>query len=197
MLFASDLHLGKADTIAAAGSPLSDAVLAGILAADLARLTRAIARMHAARLTIVGDLLHAPAGLTPTLVESVRAWREANPIPIGVVPGNHDRRLASLADAWKLDILAERHEEPPFVLLHHPAREPGRFVIAGHEHPAVVLRTAGDSVKLPAFHLSARGADRLLILPAFSRFTAGGSVRGFLGEQARLFAIAEGSVIEL
>jgi metallophosphoesterase superfamily enzyme len=127
------------------------------------------------------------------MVERFAAWRTATTIDTAVVPGNHDRALARVADAWRLTVLPSPHSEGPFAFVHDPEDRPPRaksYFWSGHLHPAVTLRRAGDSMKLPCFHIGPRAA----ILPAFSTFTAGGAVDR--SGTDRVFAIASGTVLE-
>ena len=190
-LLVADLHFGKADSLRAVGAPMSEAVMAGVLREDLKRLERAIERVRAERVIVVGDLLHAPAGLTEELVLSVASWRGNFPWRWVLVAGNHDRRVERVAREWDLELAGERMEEAGLTFVHAPERVDGRFVIAGHVHPAAMLRGGGDSLRLPAFWWNQGG----LVLPAFSRFCGGVGVR--LGEGERLFAVGEGEVFEV
>src|SRR4051812_1558515 len=101
-LLVADLHLGKCETIRANGGPMPETVLR----ADLARLASVIARTEAARLIVLGDLLHAAIGVTPWLIDEVGRWREraAAGVEVVVVPGNHDTRIGAVAGAWGLRV---------------------------------------------------------------------------------------------
>jgi DNA ligase-associated metallophosphoesterase len=188
-LLIADLHLDKCEVMRTHGLPIPRA----LLDEQIARLDNAIRATQAQRVLIVGDLLHAPTGLTGPMVDTFAAWRTKNPIDIAIVPGNHDRALSRIAEAWRLTILDSPHLEGPFAFVHDPSHAPRlpHFAWAGHLHPAAVLRRAGDSIKLPCFHVT----PRLAILPAFSTFTAGGALDH--GREDRLFAIADGTVLEV
>lgn len=189
-LLVADLHLGKSHHL----HTLGIGVPADTFDESLARLAQAIADTGATRLLILGDLLHAPAGITPTMIERVAAWRERTtiaPIDITVVPGNHDRKLESLADAWRLTIAPQRLDEGPFTFTHDPVPIRNRYVWGGHLHPAIKLPGGRFPLKLPAFHIGPAAA----ILPAFTNFTAGSTLRPKPGD--RVFAIAEGNVVEV
>lgn len=191
-LLAADLHLGKCEAL----HTLGIAAPAALMGECLGRLTVAIERTGASRLLILGDLLHAPAGITPPMVDAVAAWRARCNIDLVVVPGNHDRRLATLGDAWKMSIASEQIEEGPFAFRHDPTPVPGKFVIGGHLHPCIRLPGGRFAMKIPCFH-AVRPADATgtLILPAFSTFTAGVPLPRRVGD--RVFAIAENRVIEV
>ncbi|MEZ6232769.1 MAG: ligase-associated DNA damage response endonuclease PdeM [Phycisphaerales bacterium] len=193
-LIVADLHLGKSQALRAGGA----AVPAGVLDESLARLTSAIERAGATRLLVVGDLLHAGIGLTPDLIDRVAAWRREFPGVVAVVPGNHDRSLARVRDAWGLEITDGIHVDAPLAFVHDPATcenadaLPGvGFTWCGHVHPAVRIRGGGDAVKLPCFAIG----PRLGLLPAFTRFAAGGGWSRASGW--RTIAIAEERLIEV
>lgn len=188
-LIVADLHLGKCEAMGALGVPLPS----GLLERQLAALGAAVAEHHAARVVVVGDLLHAPAGLTDAMVACVGRWRDSVNADLVVVPGNHDRRLESVAGAWRATVTAPRWVDGPFAFEHAPPAtvRGGEYLWCGHLHPAVCLRAGGDSLKLPCFHVGTRRA----ILPAFSTFTAGGSLPRRPGD--RVFAVAGGDVIEV
>jgi DNA ligase-associated metallophosphoesterase len=189
-LLIADLHLDKCEVMRAHGLPIPRA----LLEEQISRLEEAIRATGAQRVLALGDLLHAPAGLTGPMVQRFAAWRTATPIEIAIVPGNHDRALARVAQAWRLTTLPSPHTEGPFAFIHDPDQRPARsksYYWSGHLHPAITIRRAGDSMKLPCFHIGARTA----VLPAFSTFTAGGPIDG--GNKGRIFGIAGESVLEL
>ncbi len=84
-----------------------------------------------------------------------------------------------------------RHTEGAFSFVHDPEEAGTGFTWAGHMHPAVTLRSASDSIKMPCFHVG----ERVGVLPAFSTFTGGGSVRREKGD--RVFGIGGGAVVEV
>lgn len=185
-LLVADLHLGKTESMRVLGVALPD----GVLDESLRRLAEAVAVSGAQRILVLGDLLHAPTGLTPGMVERVGTWRRTLGIDLTIVPGNHDRRLESLASAWGLSIAPARLDEGPFTFTHDPAPCAGRYVWGGHLHPAVKIPGGRFPVKLPCFHIGA-GVG---VLPAFSAFTAGGALRRRDGD--RVFAVAGDQVLE-
>jgi DNA ligase-associated metallophosphoesterase len=186
-LLVADLHLGKPQTFRAAGIPVPDSVQDE----QLARLSLAITRTQCRRVMILGDLLHASPGLTPDMIQRVARWRRGHTCTVVLVPGNHDRSAARVAEAWDLEVLAPTVPEPPFAFTHEPREHDGLFTWCGHLHPALRLTSSADAVKLPCFWV--RG--RLGVLPAFGRFAAGASIAREPGD--RVFAIAEGDVLAL
>jgi len=186
-LLVADLHLGKCETLKANGVAMTGA----IIEEQLARLGECLEVCGAARLLVLGDLLHAPVGMTEPLIDRVARWRGARTVEIAVVPGNHDRRLEMVEEAWRLSVLPRVFVDGPFAFTHEPGAVPGVYTFAGHVHPAVTMRSGGDALKLPCFHVGAV----VCVLPAFSRLTAGGPF--WRGPTDRVFAIADGSVIEV
>lgn len=188
MLIVADLHLGKSETMRVAGLPVPDVDLDE----QFDRLERLIGSTGAMRLVIAGDLIHAPAGLTTGLTDRVasrlRAIRSRG-VSIALVRGNHDRRLDAVERAWDLLDIREELVEGPIRVVHEPrGMRGGGGEIAGHLHPAMPV---GGGAKAPAFVV--RGAG--LILPAFSRFTAGGRIMRNSGQT--WYPIADGRVLEL
>ncbi len=193
-LLLTDLHLGKVETFAAYGVPLPD-----VMTRQLAALQALLNVFRPRRVLILGDLLHAPAGLTETMLEQVRAWREGSGCEFSVVPGNHDRHLEKVGRWWNMRVLPERHDEGPFTFLHEPTHVAGRFVFAGHVHPVVKLRTSVDTLKLWCFVVdSPDGAlnSGVCTLPAFCDFTSGGTVDVRVAGR-QVWAIAEGEVLPI
>lgn len=196
-LFVADLHLGKCATLRAAGAPIP----AGVVDETLARLDAAIAVSAAERVVVLGDLTHAPVGVTDGMVERVASWRAASGVEMILVDGNHDRHLKrdglhGLAESWSMDLVRPGEPLGPFVLQHEPSVVAGAHALAGHLHPAVMIRGGGDVVKTPAFHVvGGRGDGGVTVLPAFSCFVAGVPVRPNTGDG--VWVVTPDRVIEL
>lgn len=187
-LLVADLHWGKSETFRFAGAPIPG----GVLEADLARLEGAVAATGAKRILVLGDLLHAGVGVTAGLLERVSAWRDgpAKRLEVVLVRGNHDRRLDLVAEAWRLTVHDGTLKEGPFAFQHEPGEEDGCFTWAGHVHPMAVVSGRTDSVRLPCFWMS----PRMGVLPAFSVFTRGLTIRPAVNE--RVYVVAGGRVVE-
>ncbi len=180
-LLIADLHLGKADTFRAAGIALPS----GGTRLDLDRISALIDRTRAARLIVLGDMLHASAK-PKRWRETWDAWRERHKsLRIDVIAGNHDRALANAG----LDVVHHPRsiDVLPFMLRHAPGEIEGAHVMCGHVHP--VVRLPGSLKRWPAFAIG----DRITILPAFSAFTGGGE----LSPAGLRLAICNGSEIAL
>lgn len=192
-LLVADVHLGKSEAFQRAGVPIPS----GAMVEALDRLGRVIVGTGAERVLVLGDLLHAPAGITASMVETVRAWRQrvGGGVRFQVVCGNHDREIERVAQVWDMELLGESHVEEGVGFVHDPdsaaaARMDG-FVWAGHVHPAVTMGRGRMGVKLACFVVG----ERVGVLPAFSLFTAGTTVG--TRRWGRLFACAGDEVVEV
>lgn len=190
-LLVSDLHFGKSETFQRHGVPMPSAAMHEALD----RLARAIVETRATRVLVLGDLLHAPAGITSSMVETVSAWRSRFAVRVQVVCGNHDRQIERVATAWDMELLGEFHVERDIGFVHDPDAPAvagiDGFVWAGHVHPAITMGRGSTSVKLACFVVG----ERVGVLPAFSLFTAGATVGARRG--GRVFACAGDEVVEV
>jgi DNA ligase-associated metallophosphoesterase len=183
VLLVADAHFGKAVSFRRLGVPVPEGTTAG----NLRRLSAALAATGARRLVFLGDLLHCARGRAAGTLDEVARWRAAHAgLEIDLVRGNHDRRAGDPPPQWHTRV----HDEPlalgALLLAHEPLpAPPGRAVLAGHLHPAVVVGArAVERLRLPCFHFRAS----LGVLPAFGEFTGMHVVRPAPGD--RLFAIA-------
>ncbi len=163
-LYVADTHWGKTATFRARGIPLPD----GDLEADLGRLSDALHLTGARRLVVLGDLTHAQVGLTPSVIATVTAWREAHAqIEIDLVPGNHDR-AGGLPAVWRVNWRGTEVEDAGWRLAHDPVDTGEGFGLHGHLHPAWPLNGKGrQQLTLPCFLQRSRS----LVLPAFASFS--------------------------
>jgi hypothetical protein len=198
-LLVADLHLGKGEAMFAHGAPLSPEASRGILHEQLARLSACAARLGPARVLVLGDLLHAPAGITDDLVARVAAWRQTFAPELCLIPGNHDRHLHRVLDAWRIGLMPEEVVERGVLLRHDPRvnaprRAPSEDhppVIGGHVHPAVRLGNRGETLKLPCFWRT----GSTLVLPAFTLFASGVVIDVFRGDD--VVAVAGPQLVRL
>lgn len=182
-LLIADLHLGKADVFRRAGIGMPS----GGTAEDLQRLSTLLHRHDVDTLWILGDVLHGVAHRT-SWYRQWQGWREQHgALRIGALAGNHDRALPT-ADLG-IELLGERLQAGPFLLRHDPQPHPTLHVLCGHIHP--LARLPGMQRRWPAFWLR----ERLTVLPAWSRFTAGIAPVLAAGEQ--LVACVEDEAIAL
>jgi DNA ligase-associated metallophosphoesterase len=185
-LIVADLHWGKAETFHAAGIPIPG----GILAYDLARLSRMLASTGASRLLVLGDLAHSGVGLAGSMIDTVSAWRALHSVRIDLVPGNHDRHVDRWPASWGIEVLDPEVREGPLGFRHDP-EGPGapaaEYTLCGHIHPMARL----EDLRVPCFALGPVSG----LLPAFSAFTRGRTIQPEAG--MRLFLTFETEVVPL
>ncbi len=185
-LFIADLHLGKAATFRARGIP----VPAGTTQGNLQRLSVLLDGLPVRRLVVLGDFLHAAQARTPAVGAALAAWRERHhAVELVLVRGNHDSHAGDPPPALGMAVVDEPWPLGPFAACHHPQAMDGLHVLAGHVHPAVVLRGAGrDALRLPCFAVH----PQFTLLPAFGLFTGMASLAA--GPGRRLFAVGDDRV---
>ncbi|WP_193213173.1 ligase-associated DNA damage response endonuclease PdeM [Luteolibacter marinus] len=185
-LVVADLHLGKAIAFQAKGLAIPE----GDSDSDLASLATLCQQQNASRLIIDGDLFHSPAGLTTAIEQSLESFMEKLGIPVQLVIGNHDRKIARLPA--KLEPVPSI-EAAGFHIVHDPgeARD-DRPTIAAHWHPvARIADGKRTSLRLPCFLI--RG--EMLVLPSFGSFTGGAIVEP--RKDDRIFVAPGDQVIEV
>ncbi|MBX3378785.1 MAG: ligase-associated DNA damage response endonuclease PdeM [Phycisphaeraceae bacterium] len=195
-LLVADLHLGRQHSWREEGMPIGAAAATASLDEPLKRLAGAVRETGAKRIRVLGDLLHAPTGMTAEMIARVALWRKSVRIPIELIPGNHDRRLHMVLHEWDLHLHEAVLIEPPFAFTHEPASAAsgdceGMVVWCGHVHPLVHLRTRGDSLRLPCFCFG----STMALLPAFSGMSSGATIRPQAGE--RVYAITDDAVVDV
>lgn len=175
-LFVADVHLGKAATFRSLGVP----VPAGTTQENLDKLSGCIAEFKPLSVYFLGDLLHAKAAHNEELLEKLQQWRQQhNNIQMTLIRGNHDSKAGDPPASLNIAVVEEPFMLGGFALCHHPQTVPNALVLAGHEHPVVVLNGKGRSrARLPCFYVK---TDQL-ILPSFGAFTGGYSVNPQAGE---------------
>ena len=188
-LFIADLHWGKAATFRAKQMAVPETG-----ADDLGRLERVIAQTQPTTLYILGDLIHAKLGRTPSTFAIFTAWRTAHEaLDIVLVRGNHDQHAGDPPDEWHIRCVDAPFALPPFVLLHQPTIEADDgYALAGHVHPSIVLTGTGrQTLKVPCFWFSKTGA----VLPAFGSFTGMAAITPSAGD--RVYVTTDKAVIEI
>jgi DNA ligase-associated metallophosphoesterase len=183
----ADVHFGKDDAFRRAGIALPE----GAARTDVARLAELVTAHALERLVVLGDFFHAAPHPDDAFFAAFAEFRAAHPaLAIDVVVGNHDRH-----GGRALDALATWHDDGltigPFDLRHEPGKVPGRYVLAGHLHPTVVIGADGDRARLPVFWLR----PEVGVLPAFGSLTGGARVVPRPGD--RVYAAAGRRVVEL
>ena len=185
----ADVHIGKAASFRSLGTPVPEATTGG----TLARLTEVLRLTGAQHLVVLGDLQHSAHARNAAPLRAFSEWRAVHhEIALTLVAGNHDERAGAPPASWRVRVVREPFDITPGLgLVHHPASVPGRYALAGHVHPAVLLGGRGPgTLRLPCFHL---GAD-CGVLPAFGEFTGSHVVRPLPGE--RVFVVADDEIRE-
>lgn len=186
-LVVADVHLGKSAAFRAMGLPVPE----GDTARDFQRLLDLVGKCRPARLVIAGDLFHAPSGIDPELETALADFMKSLGIPLSLVIGNHDVKIANLPTA--LNNSAHLDLGDNIRIIHDPGHASGeRLHISGHWHPIVRIPDGKrTSLRLPCFLLR----NNTLVLPAFGSFT-GGAVLSRQSDD-RVFVALHGEVIEL
>jgi putative SbcD/Mre11-related phosphoesterase len=166
-------------------------------------------------LALLGDIVHRAvpvAALKDELCNVITTLSEQTELTL--IAGNHDRKLGSFLSACGLKAHLHMEKNVGAHLLIHGDCEDldcanqqldqtaarGGRVIIGHEHPAVTISDGvATSVKCPCFLVS----ERLIVLPAFSNWAAGSSVRSrrFMSAYAKAepfqaaFAVMAGKIL--
>lgn len=187
-LIVADVHLGKDAAFRRAGL----AVPSGSTARDLDRLSALLEQTRAERLLVLGDLFHASLQAQEPWFADVDAFRARHAqLRIEVVRGNHDRGAAGAPNHWNLHWHEGAHHEAPFVFAHEPQADERGYVLAGHLHPVLRLRSATDTLRLPVFWWRAQVG----VLPSFGGFTGGHPITREARD--RVHAVTPDAVIEI
>ncbi len=164
-LLVADAHIGKAVSFRRLGVP----VPGGTTTETLERLSSAVALSGARQVIFLGDLLHSARSRAAATWQAVARWREAHPqLALTLVRGNHDSHAGDPPPEWQVRCLDGPLHLGGLALAHHPDPIDGRYVLAGHIHPAAVVGgRARDRLRLPCFHFG----PQVGVLPAFGAFT--------------------------
>lgn len=184
-LLVADPHFGKAASFRALGV----FVPAGTTRDALSRLDALVSRARPARIVFLGDFLHAREGRTAETFDALARWRASHAeVAMQLVRGNHDRRAGDPPADVGIECVDGPLHERPFALAHHPVREAGAYVLAGHLHPCAVLAgMARQRERLPCFWF---GRD-VGVLPAFGDFTGCAEIEA--DPDDRVWVVASGT----
>ncbi len=198
-LFVADVHLGKAETFQAFGLPIAS----DVNLATLRRLKQICDRTQAENLFILGDLFHSQFSLVDEVIAPWQEFLATVSANVVLVVGNHDRRLIDQlsvhipAQAWHC--FTEAIQFDSLTLSHQPIElaetseisDMQGFILCGHVHPCLRLKSRLDQVRLPCFYVNWRSQH--LILPAFGEFTGGYNVS--LSPYTAAYAIADNQIV--
>lgn len=212
ILAIADLHLGYAWAHRAEGNLLP----IGARDDTPARLAALVKDYAPREVALLGDIVHRAVRIEP-LREEIRRLCSAigEDAALRLIAGNHDRDLAPLLSECGASLeIASSLRAGPYLLVHGDApdnvaadhlREAaarGGIVFLGHEHPAITLSDGvATRAKCPCFLLG----ENCAVVPAFSRWSAGGCVRSGRRLSAylrhspprRAIAIAAGKLLPL
>jgi DNA ligase-associated metallophosphoesterase len=176
MLVVADIHFGKAASFRALGVP----VPRGTTTQNLQALDGLMAMFEVEHLMFLGDFLHARAAHASATQAAMLAWRLRHPsLALTLVRGNHDRHAGDPARELGINMVDEPYSLAPFSFCHHPDIATPGYALAGHIHPAYVLATRFDALRLPCFVV---GTGRM-ILPSFGAFTGGFTITPGVGDR--------------
>lgn len=166
-LIVADTHFGKDSLFQQRGIPVPSEITGN----DLARLTRVLGLTQARRLLILGDFFHGKESNDEQMTMHLRAWRDVvKEVEVTLVRGNHDKHAGDPCASLGFDCLNSLTVDD-VKFQHAPDDEPapdGPGIVCGHIHPATTLVDFDSKVlKVPAFVVD----ERLLVVPAFGRFT--------------------------
>jgi len=185
-LLIADAHFGKAASFRARGVPVPEATTL----ANLATLDALLARHAAQRIVFLGDFLHSREARAPQTLAALSAWRTRHAgLDMLLVEGNHDMRAGAPPADLNIRMLQEPLIDGPFALCHMPAPMAGRYVLAGHLHPAYRLAGRNEAVRLPCFWFGAAVG----ILPAFGDFTGAKAIQPAPGD--RIYVVADDRIL--
>ncbi len=161
-LILSDLHVGKSIHFRKHGIPISSKVQEN----DLERLSFLVSIYNPSQLIIVGDLFH--SGHQDEVNVFINWLKEYPDLRVKLIKGNHDRIRSSRMLMDNITIYNDRFNQSPFVFIHTPESFDELYVISGHLHPGIRIKSKGrPGITLPCFKVSQSN----LVLPAFSSFT--------------------------
>ncbi|MEM6516242.1 MAG: ligase-associated DNA damage response endonuclease PdeM [Bacteroidota bacterium] len=184
-LIVSDLHIGKSAHFRKHGI----AVSSDVQEKDLKRLSILVHHYKPKKIIVVGDLFHAEIN---TDMDAFKVWRDSfQNLEIILIKGNHDRLKAEVYDSFDIECCQKELFLKPFTLIHEPTRSKDKFMISGHIHPGVLVRSKGrPGLRLPCFKIT----SNQLILPAFSAFT--GLATSKTGKGKKFHAFTETAFFE-
>jgi DNA ligase-associated metallophosphoesterase len=171
LLAIADLHLGYAWAHRYNGQMLP------LGAGDrlLERLTDLCGYYKPSQFAFLGDIVHQAVPVSALVDDFNKTLKAlADSCETRLVIGNHDRKLRTLLGDKSIKFFTSL-SAGKFLLLHgnKPPKETDKTIIMGHEHPAIALGDGIKSAKFPSFLIS----DTVIVLPAFSFWTAGSDPR--------------------
>ena len=186
-LLVADTHLGKEQVFTRAGNPIP----AGPSEADIDRLEELVLHSGAARLLVLGDLIHARPNRSETWLDKLTQFLDRHQqLSVQVVAGNHDKPDGQLLIDNRIQWHTKPLHEGALVFQHEPGTDARGHVMCGHVHPCYRLSASrNDTVRAPVFWFG----QQYSVLPAFGQFTGGHNVSP--AKHDRLFMVGPDSVL--
>jgi DNA ligase-associated metallophosphoesterase len=185
-LIVADLHWGKTAHFRKNGI----AIPAQSQSKDEMRLAQLLQRTKAERLIVAGDLFHSRSNQQVDLFSHFRSHHEA--LQIDLVIGNHDILKEEEYLRFHLSLHQECLTTGPFCIAHDNISS-AHFVIHGHIHPALRIKSKGSNQAAFKLCCFAEQENRM-ILPAFGAFT--GTHLLDSKDFSHLYLIAEDKVMQ-
>ncbi len=199
-LILSDLHFGYYDTS-----------LTGVRIADnsIEKIQDIIQELKPKELILNGDILHhfgRISGLAKKILRELKELLHKKEISLKLIRGNHDTLLKFYLDELEI----KNNEVDRYIirdknLICHgdkiiKTKEAYERIIIGHEHPHLKLKEEVRSEDFKCYLFSKHKNKDLIVMPAFSPYSAGNSVlsRDFLSpylkeieefEESRIFLV--------
>jgi len=185
-LVVADLHWGKSAHFRKHGI----AIPLESQSHDELRLAKLIREYKAERLIIAGDMFHSK---TNSQVEVFSHFRNSHKeVRIDLVIGNHDILKEEQYTGWNLAQHKECFVEGPFCFAHDMREDEEHFVIHGHVHPAIRIKSRGSNQPMLKLCCFAEQKNQM-ILPAFGQFTGTHIIEAI--EFRHVYVIAEDKVM--
>lgn len=180
LIVISDLQLGREEELRNKGHLIFDQELAKMKR----RLFRIIKESGASRILINGDIKHEFARINKQewdhILDLFDFISEKN-IELILIKGNHDNMLEPIASKKGYKLINYYYEDDFFFchgdqLINCEEFDKSKFLIIGHEHPALKIDDGVRSETAKCFLHGSFNKKELFILPSFSEFTYGTNI---------------------
>jgi DNA ligase-associated metallophosphoesterase len=172
-LIISDLHFGKTGHFRKSGIGVPQSVYKE----DMQRLVHQLQYYKPEQLIVVGDLFH--SGVNKEL-DFFKKWRnDFSHLHVQLIKGNHDILKSEWYSNANIAVADSHLHVANFCFVHDisaacPSSVQINYHFSGHIHPCILLRgIAKQALSLPCYYFN----DKFAILPAFSKFTGGASIK--------------------
>lgn len=175
-LFIADTHIGLEEYYQQQGT-----FIPRILLKDLKEKTKnALKRFEVKRIILVGDVKHEFGTISKQeWFETKEFFEIIKNYEIILIKGNHDTILKPISEKFKFT-LTEHYKYDDVLVLHGDKEfeidKNVKYIIIGHEHPAISLRRFTRVEKFKCFLLGEYQQKKLLVLPSSHIITEGTDV---------------------